>query len=263
MKPMMVIRTIVLLGLTFLWACTNPSGDDAVFMPDGLVAYYRLNGNGEDKSGKDHNGTVVDAASTFDRFGKENSALSFNGSTSYVRCGDILDDVFCYPIAKFSIAGWAKTRTMGTFAHGGGLIIGKSAGGTYGPYQWGVTHVDGIVYAAVMSDPTAQNYIGVSSPMPANQWFHFVLVFDGSLPESDRIQLYVNGESVNSKIFQRVGNLGTSTTNSQQEVTIGAGHAAGYPQIPNNCYDGIVDEIRIYDRALTFAEQHDLFVAKN
>jgi hypothetical protein len=263
MKLMIVIRTTLLLVLSVFCACTNPAGDDAVFMPDGLVAYYRLNGDAVDKSGNGHDGVVVGAVAIADRNGNDNSALSFNGVSSYVRCGDILDDVFCAPVAKFSIAAWAKTRTMGRFSAGGGMMIGKSAGGTNGPYQWNITHADGVISAAVMSDPIAQNYINVSSPMPAGQWFHFVLVFDGSLAETDRVQLYVNGESVNTTILRDLGTLGTSTTNTGQQITIGAGHAAGAPTIPNNCYDGIIDEVRIYNKALTFSEQHDLFVSKN
>ena len=263
MKLMLIVRTVVLFGLTLLSACVSSPGDEAVFMPDGLVAYYRLNGDAVDKSGNGHDGTVVGAVAVADRNGNDNSALSFNGVNSYVRCGDILDDVFCAPVAKFSIAAWAKTRTMGRFASGGGLMLGKAAGGTNGPYQWTITRADGVIYAAVMSDPIAQNYIGVSSPMSAGQWFHFVLVFDGSLAKSDRVQLYVNGESVNTTILRDLGSLGTSTTNTGQQITIGAGHAAGGPTIPNNCYDGIIDEVRFYNKALSFTEQHDLYVSKN
>ena len=134
MKLMLIVRTVVLFGLTLLSACVSSPGDEAVFMPDGLVAYYRLNGDAVDKSGNGHDGTVVGAVAVADRNGNDNSALSFNGVNSYVRCGDILDDVFCAPVAKFSIAAWAKTRTIGRFASGGGLMLGKSRGG----HEWSV-----------------------------------------------------------------------------------------------------------------------------
>lgn len=49
------------------------------FLKEGLVAYYPLNGNADDASGHDHGGHVVGATPGNDRFGKANSALSFNG----------------------------------------------------------------------------------------------------------------------------------------------------------------------------------------
>jgi hypothetical protein len=262
MKSRTVVRTVVAFASFILPACVN-SSEDTVTFPEGLVAYYPLNGNADDKSGNGHNGVLVGAVAAADRFGKQNAALSFNGTSSYIHCGDILDEVFSAPVAKFSVAGWAYTRTMGSYSRGGGLMIGKTGGGTLGPYQWDVTHLDGVVSAAVSSDPTSQNYMSVTSPMPPNQWFYFVFVFDGSLPEADKIQLYVNGESVNSGIYRHFGTLGSSTTNTAQELTIGSGHVGGNPKSPNNCYDGILDEVRIYNRALSFQEQHDLYVSKN
>jgi hypothetical protein len=256
------VRSIALLALCALCSCVTEPAADPIILPDGLVAYYPFKGNTDDKSGQGHNGTVVGATLTKDRFGNDNGAYSFNGVTNYVRCGDILDDVFCAPVAKFTVAGWARTRTMGTFTGGGGLIVGKNGGGTNGPFQWNVNHSDGLVYAAVMTDPLAQNYVAVTSPMPANQWFHFVLIFDGSLPKDQRLQLYVNGVSVNTRVFADVGTFGTSTTNTAQELTIGSGHRANAPQSPNNCYDGDIDEIRIYNRALLPAEQLQLYTAK-
>jgi hypothetical protein len=261
MKIITFARLIVLLMSAVLCSCVNSSTED-IYMSDGLVAYYPLNGNSNNMVDRDHDGVLKDATPVADRFGNANSALSFNGVTSFIRCGDILDDIFCAPVARFSVSGWAKTITMGTFARGGGLILGKNGGGTNGPFQWNVNHSDGVVYAAVMSDPTAKNYIALTSPMPANQWFHFVLVFDGSLAEANRLQLYVNGESINTTIYQHVGTLGPTTTNTTQELTIGSGHVGGAPQTPNNLYNGYLDDIRIYNRALTFAEQHDLYVAK-
>jgi hypothetical protein len=194
--------------------------------------------------------------------GLENGAYSFNGMNSAIQCGDILDEVFCAPIAKFSVAGWARTRRCGSFEHGGGFIIGKNGGGTYGPYQWNVTHADGFVYAAVFSDTAARNYVALTSPMSTNQWFQFVLVFDGSLPEMQRVRLYVDGQSSNASVYQHVGRLGTTTANSQQHLTIGASHEANYPQLFHSYYDGDIDDIRIYDRALTTTEIQELYFSQ-
>jgi hypothetical protein len=146
--------------------------------------------------------------------------------------------------------------------YGGGFIIGKNAGGTSGPYQWNVTHRDGFVYAAVFSDAAARDYVALISPMSTNQWFHFVIVFDGSLPEMQRVKLYVDGQSSNTSVYQHVGMLGTTTVNTRQHLTIGASHDANNPQSFHSFYDGDIDDIRIYERALTIFEIQKLYFSE-
>ena len=225
------------------------------------VLYYPLNGNAHDSSGNGYNATASGVIPRSDRFGVLNSAYSFNGSSSIVRCGDILDNVFSAPVAKFSVSGWAMTRTMGSVSGGSGFILGKNGGGNLGPYQWNVTHADGVVYGVVSSDTLAQNYVALACPMTTNQWFHFVLVFDGSQPEMQRVKLFVNGKSANSALFQHVGSLGTMTCNSQQPLTIGATYHANSPEFLSNFYDGNIDDIRIYGRVLDETEVLALYHA--
>ncbi|HTR80796.1 MAG TPA: LamG-like jellyroll fold domain-containing protein [Bacteroidota bacterium] len=228
----------------------------------GLIAHYTFNDDVYDDTGNGYDPILIHATPTSGRLSHEGGAYRFNGHSSIIDCGDILDDVFCAPIAQFSIAGWAKTRTCGTVEYGGGFIIGKNAGGSVGPYQWNVTHRDGFVYAAVFSDPAQRDYLALVSPMSTNQWFHFVLVFDGSLPEMERVKLYVDGQSSNTSVYQHVGNLGTTTSRTGQHLTIGASHAAHDPQSFHAFYDGDIDDIRIYDRALTAAEIEELYFSK-
>jgi outer membrane protein assembly factor BamB len=235
-------------------ACFNtgvhPSND--------LVAYYPFNGNANDASGNGNNATFISATLTEDRFGHNSSAYSFNGTTNTIQCGDILDEVFCAPIAKFTITGWAKTRTCGNYTTGGGLIMSKSSGGN-GIYQWNIAHQENLVHAAVVSDGIAQNYLWLTSPMTINQWFQFTLVFDGSLPEMQRLKLFVNGQSSNTSVYKHLGTLGTTTQNSTQNVCIGASHEFGDPQNLHSFYDGCIDDIRIYAKALTQEEIDSLY----
>lgn len=257
-------QAILLLTLFSLAICVygQSSGSRKSPLDKGLVAHYLLDGNGDDVSGNKFNASAFNTAPTFDRFGKANSAMSFNGVNSYLQCGDILDDVFSAPVAKFSISGWANTRACGTLESGGGQIVGKAAGGTYGPYQWTVSHIDESVYASVFSDTGANNYLTLTTPMATNRWFHFVLVFDGSRPELERLKLYVDGQPFSVRITRQVGVLATTTANSAQGVTIGAGHHANNPLSPTNCYNGDVDDIRIYNRVLSISDIHSLYIVR-
>lgn len=67
---------------------------------EGLVAYYPLDGNAEDASGKGNNGNVHGAVPAPDRFGRPAGALRFNGVASYVQ---VPDDSSLRPTAGLSV----------------------------------------------------------------------------------------------------------------------------------------------------------------
>jgi hypothetical protein len=234
---------------------------ETVDVTTGLVAHYLLAGTVVDSSGNNYNGVNYGATPIADRIGRENRALSFNGSANYVLCGDILDSVFTKPVAAFTVAGWARTVQFGTRSGGGGLMIGKAGGGDAGPYEWSVTHSDGKLYAAIFCDTLATNYELLSSPMGVGNWFHFAMVFDGTQTEDARLRLYLNGLLVMNGVRTVVGTIGTGLTNSSQNLTIGAGHATRNPLSPNNGYYGALADIRIYNRALTSSQILALYVA--
>jgi RHS repeat-associated protein len=193
-----------------------------------------------------------------DRNGENAKAYYFNGSNSYLRYGDILDNVFAAtPNAKFSISGWANTSSLPTVA-GGGMIISKSVGGS-GPYQWYINHdMDGNVKVTVASATNGSNYCTIKSaaPVALNKWFHFVLVFDGSQgTASNRVKFYIDGTA---GVSVNLVALGTTTVGTNQEITIGGGHASGNPAVITNPYKGIVDEVQIYNKALTITQINKL-----
>jgi hypothetical protein len=75
------------------------------------------------------------------------------------------------------------------------------------------------------------------TPVPADGWTHLTAMYDGA-----RIRLYVNGVLV--RTGSRVGNI-TATTGP---LSIGGNQAFG------QYFAGLIDDLRIYDRALTDAE---------
>ncbi|MFM7978911.1 MAG: hypothetical protein ACKPKO_06305, partial [Candidatus Fonsibacter sp.] len=74
------------IGTSFATVAQNvPS-----YMPtNGLVGWWPFNGNANDESGNNHNGTVNGATLTSDRFGNVNSAYSFDGINDYIVTSNI------------------------------------------------------------------------------------------------------------------------------------------------------------------------------
>lgn len=234
------------------------NGSISFDLSQALVAYYPFDGNANDSSGQGNNGVNSGAIPSPNRFGEDGKAFSFNGSSAFIGCGDILDPVFSSSVAQFSISGWAKTSS--TSSLGSGFIIGKNGGGSFGPYQWSVTHLTSQLIAQVFFDTAATNYSTVTAPMSSGRWFHFVLVFNGSLSATERLILYVDGQTFNVNEPSVTGTVGATTINSQQHLTIGATHDANMPQSSTNYYDGILDEIRVYARTLSAEEALALYV---
>jgi hypothetical protein len=81
--------------------------------------------------------------------------------------------------------------------------------------------------------------VGASSTtLPANQWSHVAVTYNGS-----SMQLYVNGSAVGSPTtISGTINSGSNT------LWIGGNNAAG------EYFQGRIDEMRIYNRALSSSE---------
>lgn len=230
----------------------------------GQIAWWPLNGNFNDSSGNNFNGQSIGSpTSVNDRFNNSGGAMSFNGVSQMAKFGDILDSVFCKtPTAKFSITGWAKSSAI-TPNFGAGVIIGKLAGAN-GPDQWSINHFNDSTVRGIVKTSSLLDYVEWRSPskIAPNQWFFFTLMFDGSVSNAnDRVIFYVNGSPTT---FSRSnGTFGSNCVNTNQEITIGAGHAANSPNTPNNHFIGDIDDIRIFNRVLTLSEINSIYTTPN
>jgi hypothetical protein len=75
---------------------------------NGLVSYYPFSGNANDQSGNNNNGTVTGATLTTDRFGNANCAYHFNGLSDKIT----LQNVPVTGTGDWTIAFWFKTSVQ-------------------------------------------------------------------------------------------------------------------------------------------------------
>ncbi|MSQ79218.1 MAG: T9SS type A sorting domain-containing protein [Flavobacteriaceae bacterium] len=223
------------------------------------MVYIPFRGNTNDSSVYSFSTTNMGSPSYSAGHDKDsNSAVCFNGSSQYIRVGDILDSVFCRTVAKFSVGGWFNTASLPA-AGNASFIVAKAAGGN-GPYQWYVMlWDDGTLRGTLHSTPSTSN-LGTAgwlsmksnkSVVPGN-WYKFTFVVDGSLSDSNRVKLFLDGEK--GSFASSNGTWGTTSVNTDQELTIGAGHAPINPFAPNNQFDGCIDDILILNRAMADSE---------
>jgi hypothetical protein len=194
----------------------------------GLIHSYDYNGNANDGTGS-ANGTVTNATLTSDRFGNSNSAYLFNGE-SYINSS------FTSPsTASFSI--WA---TLGTQSDAGDMLF--TANGTRGTDLWLYPGCNAIFWNTW--DSCANPFNGGAEPtdLRDGNFHHYVVINDQS---SNSTSLYIDGD-----LFGTAGYRNASGSNFQVGAAP-ASRAWGW--------DGKIDEVYIYDTALSSSDVSSLY----
>jgi len=218
--------------------CSNGVDEDCdglIDEPDllnSLVAYYPFNGNATDESGTGNNGVVNNATLTTDRFGNPNSAYSFNGSNSYIE----VPDNASMESQNVTLAAWVEYDQLPTSSH---VVAGKSQCTSY--LQSYTIWVGQDINAASANTSSWISVLGATRP-PAGTWFHVVYVFDD---ENNVEKMYINGQEVASA-------PATSSINyDDRPFMIGAEWEFC---VRNYFFNGKIDDVRLYNRALSAAQ---------
>jgi len=213
-------------------AALNISGYD-FSQWQGLVAYYPFNGNANDESGNGKNGTVNGATLTTDRFDRASAAYSFDGVSGTI----VIPDASGFRQNTLTLSGWVEASELSPGGRIRSDLIGKGAS-----YQW-VSQLEqsGKIRTAVFTSSGEQTFDS-NLAINTNRWYQFTRVWDGVTGA-----VYINGVYDNS-----IATSG-SLVNGSDPVVIGARLLNG------NYFHGKLDDIRIYNRALSTNEVAQLY----
>jgi hypothetical protein len=221
------------------------NGYSQSFLTNGLVAYYPFNGNANDASGNGNNGTAHGATLTTDRFGYTNQAYSLNGTSAYILVPNAPANNVA---AQFTISFWMNPKPgYGTPFQNNIPIVCKWGGGGAGnaSYEVGVTSM-GQLYVA-MCDPTQTTQATDTSVTTTGVWHQVILVRDGA-----GFHLYRD----NALLFST--NSLVQPQPSVYNLNFGGGDVGD-----SAYYGGGLDDIRIYNRALSASEIQQLYVIES
>ncbi len=206
-----------------------------LFLPDlswaqaGLVAAYSFNeGAGTtvaDISGNGNNGTIT--AATWTTSGKFGNALVFNGTTAQV---SIPNAASLKLTTGMTLEAWVYPTASPTNWR---AVLDKNVDGYYLMASTGSGNRPGVGGTWVSGN---QNTIA-PSVLAVNAWTHMAATFDGTT-----VQMYINGALVAS---QAQTTALTATTGTLQ---------IGGDSYPGEFFAGRIDEVRVYNRALSSAE---------
>jgi hypothetical protein len=206
--------------------------------PSGLVGYWKFDeGNGNtasDSSGNGRNGTIYGA--TWDR-GKSNYALSFDGIDDYVS----LPPLNISGITSLTVTAWIKSP----FNHVG-YVLHNGYNGEFvlhngeRPFDGSVSgrYPDLASFSVKLQDASIWDVY--STPLTPNTWHYFT----GVWMKGVSLRIYVDGVLMGEN--DSIPDYYLYNPGSAYSPRIGA-----YPFVEPDFFQGLIDEVSIYNRALS------------
>lgn len=237
--------------LTFLLFAHTASAATISHPPTnlGLVAYWSLDEGTStvawDMSGSQNN-AVVSAGTTWTN-GRRGKAVDFSTPASSPNIAAPSSSSLNFGTGSFSISMWGKYRDF-TYPKAWFMIKKSNTCYVAGNPGWDIGHAynsDGLYICYTDGTNLVQNYslsfdTGYKPSDLTNKWAMVTIVFDKS---ANRVKAYVNGvKQTNEYDISTV----TGSVNNSANLTIGTMY--GWQS------DGVVDDVRIYNRALSASE---------
>ncbi|MDG1173447.1 MAG: LamG domain-containing protein, partial [Opitutales bacterium] len=216
-------------------AGSNPQSNTSSPLEYGLTVWYPFDGNASDMSGKGRHGTTYNGAAW--AAGKVGQALSLDGVDDYMDAGDFEIGgavTFAAWVKYDAFKHWSRIFDFGNGQDNNNILIAND--------QTSATSRFNLHLPAGNPSLTGTN-------LTLNAWLHRA----GVIEANGNMKLYLNGTLIAS-------NTNTSAlptlTRTQQYV--------GRSNWSNDGYlDGLIDDFRIYNRALSATEVSNLYQLPN
>jgi hypothetical protein len=168
--------------------------------------------------------------------GARNGALKFDGLSGLVTVTDAaaLDNT-----SAFTLAYWMRADAYP--GDSAGLVCKRIAINTDNAYTTYLKAADQKIYVDIDG---SNNRFSSSTLIQTGTWYHVALVFDGSLAAAQRVTLWINGS-----LDTTAAETSATIPNYASSVLIGNTHPGAV-----NWFNGLIDDVRFYRRALTPAE---------
>ena len=178
-----------------------------------------------DASGSGNTGTITGGATWVT--GKVGGALSFDGVNGSVTCGSVGPGLGGGGNTKHTVAAWVKVNALP--ANRAWIMVLGNAGP--GSHHWTIDRTGKTQFGAWGGN-------AVQPVLPVGQWRHVAITFDGT-----NLKSYVNGALVQSAAakFNMFNLKGLPLTLAKA-------------QIGENAFNGVLDDVRVYNRELTAVE---------
>jgi len=208
---------------------------------EGLVASYAFEGNAEDGSANALHGTLVGEPSFVESLTDYGMALDFDGIDDVVELGAI--DV----IGQITLAAWIKADD---FEINDARIITKAQEWGGNDHWWMLSTISetSLRFRLKTDDGQETATLVSDSVLEAGTWAHVAATWDGGM-----MRIYKDGEEVASQ--EKGGSAVAVDPNIS--AAIGSQPSDAFASDPSHVakyFDGLIDEVHIYERALADSE---------
>ena len=215
----------------------------------GLMGYWPFwEGAGigaRDISGNNNHGTLTNFPINPWTGGKYGGALRFDAVDDYV---DIPDSAALSPIDAMTVSHWFYDTTL--TANQATISKWNHATDTSWTFVMNQDSAGQIKFFIATSKTSTGNFATLTATgmFSANQWTHVAAVYQGNqggVDNTNNLKMYINGVFVTTTPN---GSLPNSLTDTAASVRFGNIQNLGFP------WNGLIDDVRIYNRALSAVE---------
>lgn len=217
-------------------------------LTNGLVGYWPFNGpdisgiTAYDRSGQGNNGTLTGGPTKV--IGKIGQALKFNGvnSGTYVNLGT---SATLNP-ANYTVSAWVNSGSGSYYGSYGYIYSNARDCCTAGLNGIDIQFTGGTLYSTFWNNQSAGS-VNSGTPVPyGSGWHHITTTYNGAV-----LTAYVDG------VLKGSGNssLGVGQPATFATTIGGMGYGPG-----TYTFDGKVDDVRLYNRALSASEVQKLYL---
>ena len=216
----------------FTVTLTDDPADNPVDLTNGLVAWYPFDGNASDMSGNGNHGTVNGATLGTNRHGQENKAYRFDGVDDWIEVNHHPSIDFDNA-DSFTLSLWLKFGVGNTNYRS---IIEKWSG--FGAYSHVLRHSDTSHIYFNRWDGSSADRLDITEDEFPQIFQHVIVTSNGS-----RLSLFLN------LLHKQSVSISTGSTSNTSNLFFGKrGGSSTYN------FSGWLDEVRLYDRALSASE---------
>lgn len=232
------MKTLVIVVVWLGWVFSGIAG-----LNDGLVAHYPFEGNANDVSGNVNNGTAHGGLSYI--AGAVGQGILLDGADDYVNVPD--SDSLDLQTGSGTISAFIKADVSQPWAANGAGIVTKESSSSFSTtiaYEYAVRWIQGMY----VSHGASGTYVSGGADMRDGKWHHIAATWSGA---GGSVRLFSDGILV-AETNQTSGII----NNTADPVRIGVfrWNVSGLERF----FKGMIDEVRIYNRALSLLEVREL-----
>lgn len=222
---------LIILMPDFSWGQTSD---------ENLLLYLPFDNNLNDISGYNHTVTKYGTSFVADRNGNPNAAIFFDGTDDYI---DIANNAALnFGFSDFTISFWLKypSQLGGNSPSAPGRIFDyatifiKAANPNY-PYEGITFFVDHKKHGDINFRTSNPHDLNITTNLNNNTWHHYVL-----RRKDQELSVFIDGELTGTAIYP------VDNTSNNAGIRLGANHV----DVLSQNYEGALDELKIYGRAI-------------